>query len=148
MIWRSESFAELGVDRLYALLRLRAEVFVVEQRCFYVDADGLDPQCLHLSAWAGDTPVAYARLVPPGLKAQAPCIGRVLTAPAARGSGLGHLLARQAVQACEAAWPGQGITLYAQAHLRGFYERHGFHAVGDVFDEDGIPHLRMDKGAA
>ena len=52
----------------------------------------------------------------------------------------------RAVAACEAQWPGQGITLYAQAHLRTFYERHGFAAVGDVFDEDGIPHLRMDKG--
>lgn len=148
MIWCCEAFAELGVARLYALLRLRAEVFVVEQRCFYVDADGLDPQCLHLSAWHDDAALAYARLVPPGLKAERPCIGRVLTAPSARGTGLGHELARRAVQACEAQWPGQGITLYAQAHLRGYYERHGFQAVGDVFDEDGIPHLRMDKDAA
>lgn len=148
MIWRCEAFEQLGVERLYALLRLRAEVFVVEQRCFYVDADGADPKCLHLSGWQGEVPLAYARLVPPGMKAERPCIGRVLTAPSARSIGLGHELARRAADACELQWPGLGITLYAQAHLRGFYERHGFHAVGDVFDEDGIPHLRMDKDAA
>ncbi len=147
MNWHCEDFDALGVQRLYALLRLRAEVFVVEQRCFYVDADGLDPQCLHLSGWQAGVPLTYARLVPPGLKAVAPCIGRVLTAPAARACGLGHELVSRSLAACATHWPGQGITLYAQAHLRNFYERHGFAAVGDVFDEDGIPHLRMDKKA-
>lgn len=145
MIWTCEPFAQLGVERLYALLKLRGEVFVVEQRCFYGDADGFDPQCLHLAAWQGEQPLAYARLVPPGVKAEAPCIGRVLTAPAQRGTGLGHELTRRAVRACEGHWPGPGITLFAQAHLRGFYERHGFVPDGDVFDEDGIPHQRMHR---
>ena len=145
MDWCCEAFEALSVPRLYALLRLRADVFVMEQRCFYEDADGLDPQCLHLSAWQEGQPVAYARLLPPGLKTPAAGIGRVLTASTHRGTGLGHELARRALAACEAHWPGHGITLFAQAHLRGYYERHGFHAVGDVFDEDGIAHQRMDK---
>jgi ElaA protein len=145
MNWLCLPFAELGSERLYAILQRRAEVFVVEQRCFYQDVDGLDPQAMHLMAWDGNQLLAYARLLPPGLKARSPVIGRVLTAPAARGSGLGHELAARAVQECERLWPGLGITLFAQAHLQAYYARAGFVGVGEVFDEDGIAHREMHK---
>lgn len=145
MNWLCLPFAELGSERLHTVLRHRVEVFVVEQRCAYPEIDGLDPAAWHLMAWDGDALQAYARLLPPGLKAPSPVIGRVLTTAATRGTGLGHALLAQAVQACEQRWPGAGITLFAQAHLQHFYARAGFVGVGAIFDEDGIPHREMHK---
>jgi ElaA protein len=143
--WQLQPFEALSITDLHAMLRLRSEVFVVEQQCLFPDIDGLDPACLHLSAWRGEHLLAYARLMPPGLKAPAPVIGRVVTAPEARGIGLGHQLNRQAVQACLQRWPGQGITLFAQAHLQDFYGRAGFVGLGEPFDEDGILHREMHR---
>lgn len=148
MNWDCLRFDELGVQRLHEILLRRAEVFIVEQNCVYQDVDGLDPQGLHLMATEQGQLLAYARLLPPGLKAASPVIGRVLTTAAARGRGLGHALAAQAVRECERLWPGQGITLFAQAHLQDYYGRAGFAGVGEVFDEDGIPHREMHKQAS
>jgi ElaA protein len=146
--WSCKSFEQLAVAELYACLRLRAEVFVIEQQCLFPDLDGLDQQALHLMAWDGRVVgqmqlAAYARLLPPGLKATAPVISRVVNAPKFRGQGIGHELNRQALQHCERLWPGQGITLFAQAHLQHFYARAGFAPVGEPFDEDGILHQEM-----
>jgi ElaA protein len=145
--WSCERFEQLSVTRLYALLRLRSEVFVVEQNCAFLDPDGLDAGALHLGAWRDDVLLAYARLLAPGVKAAAPVISRVITAPAARGTGIGHLLNAQAVLACERLWPQQGITLFAQSHLQAFYGRSGFVGLGEDFIEDGIPHREMHKEA-
>jgi len=141
--WQCQPFAQLTPAQLYSILRLRAEVFVIEQQCIYLDPDGLDTQALHLGAWAGEQLMAYARLLPPGARAPDPVISRVITAPAARGTGLGHQLNRHALQQMAQAWPGQGVTLFAQAHLQAFYAQAGFVGVGDEFDEDGIPHREM-----
>ncbi len=143
--WTCEPFEQLSAARLYALLRLRSEVFVLEQNCVFLDTDGLDQAALHLCAWQQGTLVAYARLLAPGVKAPAPVISRVITAPAARGSGIGHQLNAQAVAAIEQHWPKQGITLFAQAHLQAFYGRAGFVGVGEEIIEDGIPHREMHK---
>lgn len=148
MNWLCLPFAGLTTAQLYALLRLRSEVFVLEQACVFLDADGLDLDAWHLMAWDGDRLLAYARLLAPGVKADAPVIGRVITAAAARGTGLGHGLAAQAVRHCEGLWPGQGITLFAQSQLQTFYARAGFVAVGEDFIEDGIPHREMHREAA
>ncbi len=148
MNWDCLRFDELGVQRLHEILLRRAEVFIVEQDCAYQDVDGLDPQALHLRATENGELLAYARLLPPGLRARpeaGPVIGRVLTTAAARGRGLGHELAARAVQACARHWPGQGITLFAQAHLQAYYGRAGFVGVGEIFDEDGIPHREMRR---
>jgi len=144
-VWQLQPFEGLSTARLHDILRLRSDVFVVEQQCIFLDIDGLDPACLHLSAWVGAQLLAYARLMPPGLKAPAPVIGRVVIAPSARGTGLGHRLNQHAVQACLQHWPGQGITLFAQAHLQDFYGRAGFVGVGEPFDEDGILHREMHR---
>jgi ElaA protein len=145
--WTCEPFDALRPAILYAMLRLRSEVFVLEQQCVFLDPDGLDLVALHLGAWQQGVLQAYARLLPPGVKAPAPVISRVITAPSARGVGLGHPLAAHAVQACEQQWPGLGITLFAQAHLQAFYGRAGFVGLGEPFMEDGILHREMHRRA-
>ena len=147
LYWVCRPFAALGLGALYALMRLRQEVFAVEQQCAYLDADGLDPMCWHLLGWSsGEQLQASLRIVPPGIKYAADAsIGRVVTAREVRGSGLGHELVAKGLLRCRQLHPGAAIRISAQAHLRRFYERFGFAAVGDDYLEDGIPHVEMLK---
>ncbi|AOS79176.1 MULTISPECIES: GNAT family N-acetyltransferase [Hydrogenophaga] len=141
--WRCARFDELSAREVYELMRLRSEVFVVEQRCVYLDADGADPGCWHLMGEDGDELQAYARLVPAGLKFAEASIGRVVCDPSTRGTGLGHALMREAVERVRALWGPGPIRIGAQAHLEGFYRQHGFLPDGAPYDEDGIPHIEM-----
>jgi ElaA protein len=146
--WRCLPFDGLSLAELYAVLRLRSAVFVVEQNCAFQDMDGLDPACHHLLG-VDDTGelLAYARLVPPGLAFAEASVGRVVTAPAARGRALGHQLMAQVHAALTALWGGQPIRIGAQAHLQAFYGQHGFVADGPGYIEDGIPHVEMLRPA-
>lgn len=146
--WRCLPFDALQPRTLYALLRLRSAVFVVEQSCVFQDLDGADPACMHLLGERlipGCAPelLASARLVPAGLKYPEASIGRVVTAPATRGSGLGHALVAESVRCLHRLWGVQPIRIGAQAHLQSFYRQHGFEPVGDLYDEDGIAHTDM-----
>ena len=143
MIWTWSRFADLGVDNLYDALALRCRVFVLEQGP-YLDPDGIDRLAWHLLGRddAGELQ-AYLRVVDPGVKYAEPSIGRVITAAAVRGTGLGRRLVAEGVARCVAAWPGQGIRISAQAHLERFYGGFGFVRVGDPYPEDNIPHLEM-----
>lgn len=143
MIWTWSRFADLGVDNLYDALALRCRVFVLEQGP-YQDPDGIDRWAWHLLGRddAGELQ-AYLRVVDPGVKYTEPSIGRVITAAAVRGTGLGRRLVAEGVARCMAAWPGQGIRISAQAHLERFYGGFGFVRVGDPYPEDNIPHLEM-----
>lgn len=146
MHWTCARFDELTVGQLYDLLQLRSQVFVVEQNCVFLDLDGLDRQTLHLlGTGEGGALMAYTRLIPPGVKAPDALIGRVVTAPAARGGGTGRALMAESVARCEQLWPGHAITLHAQAHLERFYAGFGFAPVGEPYMEDGIPHIEMRK---
>jgi ElaA protein len=184
--WQWLAFEALSRDQLYELLRLRSEVFVVEQNCVFQDMDNLDQQAMHLlgvrvaagSAQVKEEPaqragltelreqsplppslpggsvgqtktelIAYVRCFPAGVTFDEASIGRVVTKPDARGGGLGHLLMAEAVKALQAEWGAQPIRIGAQAHLKSFYERHGFVDVGKPYIEDGIPHLEMLRGA-
>ncbi len=147
MRWACLRFDDLGVRQLHDVLALRSEVFVVEQQCVFLDIDGLDPQVWHLLGSADDGRLlAYARLLPPGLKSPTDAvIGRVVTSPAARGSGVGRALMAEAVAHCGRLWPGHAITLHAQAHLERFYDGFGFAPIGEPYIEDGIPHIEMRK---
>jgi ElaA protein len=144
--WQWLAYDALSRDQLYELLRLRSEVFVVEQNCVFQDMDGLDKRAMHLLGVRGAELVAYVRCFPAGVTFDEASIGRVVTRPDARGGGLGHLLMTEAVQALQAEWGAQPIRIGAQAHLKSFYERHGFVDVGKPYVEDGIPHLEMLRG--
>ena len=129
-------------------MRLRSEVFVVEQNCVYLDLDDKDAQSIHLfareeGAVAGAAARAVVRLVPPGVSYEEPSIGRVAIDLASRGSGLGEELMMRAIRACYRTWPGFGIRISAQQYLIGFYERLGFATVGEGYLEDDIPHIQM-----
>jgi ElaA protein len=136
--WHDRAFAELTTAELYAITMLREQVFVVEQACVYLDADGLDPVARH--QWAETNAIlAYARILPAGAKFAEASIGRVVTAPQARGTGLGRELMRRAVTTCGPV----PIRIGAQAHLERFYGELGFARASEVYDEDGIPHIEM-----
>lgn len=141
--WTWSRFAELGVDGVYDMLALRAQVFILEQGP-YLDPDGLDRQSWHLLGRddAGQLR-AYLRVVDPGLKYDEPSIGRVVLDKALRGTGLADQLVGQGVARAMQAFPGQGNRISAQAHLQGFYGRHGFQSVGEPYAEDNIPHIQM-----
>lgn len=138
MHWHEKAFSELTVSELYAITQLRERVFVVEQNCVYLDADGLDPVCRHLWAERGGALRAYLRIVPAGTKWAEVAIGRVITAPEARGTGLGRELMQRGIAACTGP-----IRIGAQAHLEKWYGALGFTKASDVYDEDGIPHIEM-----
>lgn len=145
LTWTCKPFEALSAAELYQALRLRAEVFVIEQQCIYLDPDGLDLQAWHLLGWDEGRLTGYLRLLPPGLKGAEPAIGRVVTAAAARGSGLGRQLMQQALRECEALWPGRPLFLSAQSHLQSFYGGLGFVPVSEQYVEDGIPHVDMRR---
>lgn len=142
--WQWRHFNELSTAELHAAYCLRQQVFIIEQNCIYPDADNLDLHSWHLLGQGPDGVLqAYLRLAPPGLKFAEPSLGRVVTAPAARSLGLGHSLVAEGLRQSAALFPGQGNRIGAQAHLQGFYGRHGFQPVGEPYDEDGILHIDM-----
>jgi len=143
--WRWCRFDELSVHELQYIYMARQQVFGVEQNCAYLDVDGYDERSHHLAAWSPQhrMPLAYARLVDPGLKYPEPSLGRVITSAPARGSGLGRELVRRAIAHAAKAFPGQGIRISAQSRLETFYQEVGFVVVGERYLEDGIPHTQM-----
>lgn len=128
---------------LYALLRLRSEVFVVEQNCAFLDADNKDQVCLHLLIYQDEALAAYARLVPPGISYREMSIGRIVTSKKTRGTGLGKELMKRAIQACYDHFGEGPIRIGAQVYAIPFYQSVGFVTDGEVYDEDGIDHVEM-----
>lgn len=146
--WRWWQLADADPLTLFAYLRLRSDVFVVEQDCVYPDMDDHDLVAWHLTGHGTDgTLLAVARLLPPGEKYAEPSLGRVIVTPAVRGTGAGHLLVDEALRKAAAEYPGHGYRIQAQAHLSRFYGGHGFAPVGEEYLEDGIPHLDMTMSA-
>ena len=136
---------EFSAAELYALLRLRVDVFVVEQACAYPELDGKDMTALHLRLLIDVETAAYARLWQP--EGKPPRIGRVLVAPTHRGKRLGDALMQEAISACEARFPGLPIALSAQSYLERFYRSLGFSPTSEEYVEDGIPHIDMIRPA-
>ena len=145
LTWRCCAFDALTLRELQYILMARQQVFGLEQNCVYQDIDGCDETSHHLAAWSPreQMPMAYARLVDPGVKYTEPSIGRVVTIAAARGTGLGRELMRRAIAETRSLFPGQGIRISAQSRLEKFYCDFGFSVVGESYLEDGIPHTEM-----
>lgn len=146
--WQWYSFATMSRDILYAVLRLRQEVFIVEQQCAYLDCDYLDQEALHLVGWndgeATLQPIAYLRLLPPRpADGSAPALGRVLTHPDVRHLGIGSELFAKGVARIEKDYPSADIIISAQQYLAHFYQSFGFVIVSEGYLEDGIPHVKM-----
>jgi ElaA protein len=137
------AFQELNVNELYALLRLRSEVFVLEQNCVFLDQDNKDQKCQHLLLFADGKLAAYSRLVPPGVSYTEISIGRVVTSPEFRGTGLGRKLMELSIEGCQELFGSGDIRIGAQTYALAFYSSLGFVPEGEVYDEDGIEHIEM-----
>jgi ElaA protein len=146
--WRWQRFDEFEANDLYQMLALRQRIFVIEQRCIYLDADGLDAITEHLTGYDGDDIVACLRLLPPHVKGPEAAIGRVAVARRYRRQGLGHELMRRAMQRLRDQHRDPAVHLAAQAHLRAFYASFGFEPVSEPYDEDGIEHIDMRRSAS
>ncbi|BCV55558.1 MAG: GNAT family N-acetyltransferase [Shewanella algae] len=146
MQWQLLPFAELTLDTLYELMKLRVDIFVVEQNCPYPELDEKDRAAgaMHLLGRSSSGELlAYARLLPAGVSYSQVSIGRVAVAAKARGGGRARQLMLEAIGGCHKLWPAEDIKIGAQEYLRAFYQSLGFEVVSEVYLEDGIPHLDM-----
>ena len=141
--WECPGFPALESELLYKVLRLRQDIFVIEQACIYPDIDNLDQVARHVCGLRGDTLLAYLRSLPPGTVCPESALGRVAVSAEARGKGLGRELVQRGIDHNLERWPGAGIRISAQAYLEDFYIDMGFATDSDEYDEDGIPHIQM-----
>jgi len=143
LTWRYNSFDELNLTELYAILRVRGFVFVVEQNCPYLDPDDKDQKSFHLCGWDNDKLVAYTRIMPPGLAFEEASIGRVLTSQDIRKQGAGRELMEISIEKTLHQFSVDKIRIGAQIYLQDFYASLGFKKNSDEYMEDGIPHIEM-----
>lgn len=144
--WQVKHFKALNIDELYEILKLRIDVFVVEQTCFYADIDDLDrnKDTIHLFCYRQGKIAGYLRILAKGQSYKDYIsIGRVIVAEHARGTGLGHQLLTKALSVCEQYFAKQDIKISAQEHLESFYNQHGFERISSMYLEDNIPHIAM-----
>jgi ElaA protein len=141
--WVCKKFEELNPYELYSILQLRSQVFVVEQRCIFQDADNKDQLCHHVMCTEGDKLVAYARIVPPGISYVETSIGRIVSSPSERRTGIGKIVVQQSIAMAQALHGKGPIRIGAQLYLKKFYESFGFIQSGDIYIEDDIQHIEM-----
>jgi ElaA protein len=146
--WTFSHFNELSAAQWYEISAARECVFIVEQRCPFLDADGADLNCWHLVGKVEQEIAAYCRIVPPGLKYTEPSIGRVITTPLYRTGGYGKALLTEALRHCDAMFPNLGNKIGAQMYLEKFYAAFGYKTTSAPYDEDGILHLEMVRGVS
>ena len=140
-VLHQKTFQELTIDELYELLRIRADVFVVEQDCVYQDLDNDDQRSIHLWLTVGNKVVALCRVCPAGVHMQEVSIGRVITTE--RGKGYGKQIMLAGIKAARQCFNARLIDIEAQVYARAFYEQVGFRQSSDTFMLDGIPHIKM-----
>lgn len=143
IVWKIKPFSELSTEELYQILKIRQEVFIVEQTCYYLDADGYDQQAVHIWAEKEGEILAYSRVFEPGIKYKEASIGRVLTNPNYRKNNLGKILIRFSINTIESRFRTQSIRISAQDYLLRFYSEFGFQDTGKKYLEDDIPHTEM-----
>lgn len=145
MAWQMKRWQALEVEALYKILTLRSAVFVVEQNCIYQDCDGKDRNAYHLFLEEEDKVIACLRILDKGVSYDEIAIGRVVVDQSARGRGLARKMMQQAITFIEKELKEEVIKLQAQAYLVDFYGSLGFRAVSEVYLEDGIPHIDMQR---
>lgn len=143
MTWILKSFDDLTPKELYRILQLRNEVFIVEQNCPYQDLDNKDIYAWHLMGMRKDTLLAYARLLAPGISYSESSIGRVVSSPAVRKTGMGKELMDESIRQIRKIFQTDTIRIGAQLYLKKFYESFGFIQHGEIYLEDNIPHIIM-----
>ena len=143
--WSWKSFEQITKEELYEVLSFRQSIFVVEQKSWYQDADGLDNISLHLLLKENTFLVGYLRLIPPGKKYDTPSIGRIAIKENLRGNTIGSELVKRGIKKSSETYLTDSVTISAQNYLTKFYQNHGFTIQGEVYDEDGIPHVKMVK---
>jgi len=141
--WFFKKFNELSPNELYAIMQLRNEVFVVEQNCIYQDADNKDQQSYHFMGFENEKLIAYTRIVPPGIAYKEVAIGRVVTSPSVRRTGIGKELMERSIEEAHKLFGKVPIHIGAQLYLKKFYESLGFHQSSNTYLEDGIEHIEM-----
>jgi ElaA protein len=145
MQFTSKEFNQLQPSEIYRIYRLRAQVFVVEQKCAYLDVDEKDLVSWHVLMQHNDELAGYSRIVPPGVSYREPSIGRVVVDPGFRGMGAGKELMKQALKKTRELYEGQDVVISAQTYLVKFYTDLGFKIEGPEYLEDNIPHIKMRK---
>ena len=143
--WSLKKFEDLTNEELYSILRLRSEVFVVEQKSIFLDMDNKDQRCSHLMGTLDGKILAYSRIVPIGLSYSCPSIGRIVVSEAGRSLGLGKELMTVSISALEDIFGSCPIKIGAQLYLKDFYSSFGFQQTGEPYDEDGIIHIEMTR---
>ena len=146
--WKYKYFGRLTPFELYDLLRLRSEVFVVEQNCVFLDLDTFDLDCFHLLGYNGNKLIAYSRIVPAGMVYQEASIGRVVTSHPVRKTGAGKQLMQQSINKLYDTFGEVNIKIGAQFYLKNFYQSFGFSQISEIYLEDGIQHIYMMKNAS
>ena len=147
IVWVFKHFTDLTAEELYEILALRSRVFVVEQQCIFLDMDGLDKPAHHLAGYVSGKLVASTRILAAGIAYQGyPSIGRVVTAPEARGKAYGFKLMEESLKKLVELYGHVPVKIGAQLYLKRFYESLGFLQSGEMYLEDGIEHIPMVKG--
>jgi ElaA protein len=143
MHWNYQTFNDINGNDLYEMLKLRVDVFIVEQNCSYSELDDYDQDSIHISCRDESGIIAYARLLPAGVKYDEASIGRVIIRADKRGTGLAHKLMENCKEYMIENWAPHKIRLQAQCHLEKFYGAHGFDAISEPYMDDQIPHIDM-----
>lgn len=143
MIWTLKYFDALTTKELYEILKLRNEVFIVEQNCPYQDLDNKDLKAWHLMGIEDDQLIAYSRLLAPGISYSESSIGRIVSSPFARKTGMGKKLMDESIHQIQNLFHTTTIRIGAQLYLKKFYESFGFMQAGEPYLEDNIPHIIM-----
>lgn len=142
--WVKKKWSEISLEELYSVLRLRSEVFVVEQDCVYQDIDNKDQIAIHLLGYINKELIAYSRLFNEGDYFKETSFGRAIIKKEKRGQGYGDELVKESLKTIKNYYGNKKVKISAQAHLKTFYSKHAFIAKGKEYLEDGIPHVSME----
>lgn len=143
--WVKKKWSEVSSEELYSVLRLRSEVFVVEQDCVYQDIDNKDQIAIHLLGYINKELIAYSRLFNEGDYFKETSFGRAIIKKEKRGQGYGDELIKESLKTIKNYYGNKKVKISAQAHLKTFYSKHAFIAKGKEYLEDGIPHVSMES---